>query len=70
MSDRRREYRREAVSLEVTIKKCVQGRQWSAALHLLREGIRLGVELFEGHYMVNVGAYRQRGQWQLALSLL
>ncbi|CAK0889322.1 unnamed protein product [Prorocentrum cordatum] len=59
-----------AVSLEVSIKKCGQTKQWCAALELLREGIQLSVQLVPGHYIATVGACAKGGQWQHALSVL
>ncbi|CAK0842264.1 unnamed protein product [Prorocentrum cordatum] len=62
--------REGTVSLEVSIKKCEQTKQWSAALQLLREAVQLGVKLLPGHYIATVGACRTSGQWQRALSVL
>ncbi|CAK0834544.1 unnamed protein product, partial [Prorocentrum cordatum] len=44
--------------------------QWSVALRLLREGLRLGVQLVPGHYTATASACRKGGQWQHVLSVL
>ncbi|CAK0789737.1 unnamed protein product [Prorocentrum cordatum] len=70
MLDIGRGSREGAVSFEVSIKKCGRTKQWSAALRLLREGIRLGVQLVPSHYVAIVSACGKIGQWQHALSVL
>ncbi|CAK0890743.1 unnamed protein product, partial [Prorocentrum cordatum] len=69
MRDICRGSREGAVCLGASIKNCGQTIQWSAALRLLREGIRLGVQLVPSHYVATVGACRKGGQWQHALSV-
>ncbi|CAK0794602.1 unnamed protein product [Prorocentrum cordatum] len=62
--------REGVISLEASIKICVRTKQWSVALRLLREGLRLGVQLVPGHYIATASACRKGGQWQHALSVL
>ncbi|CAK0851162.1 unnamed protein product [Prorocentrum cordatum] len=58
------------MSLEASIKNCGLTKEWSAALRLLREGVRLGVQLVPNHYVATISACRKGGQWQHALSVL
>ncbi|CAK0816463.1 unnamed protein product, partial [Prorocentrum cordatum] len=62
--------REGVISLEASIKSCGRTKQWSVALRLLREGLRLGVQLVPGHYIATASACRKGGQWQHALSVL
>ncbi|CAK0845203.1 unnamed protein product [Prorocentrum cordatum] len=62
--------REGVISLEASIKNCGRTKQWSVALRLLREGLRLGVQLVPGHYIAIASACRKGGQWQHALSVL
>ncbi|CAK0881003.1 unnamed protein product [Prorocentrum cordatum] len=62
--------REGAIPLEASIKNCGRTTQWSAALRLLREGLRLGVQLAPGHFIATASACRKGGQWQYALSAL
>ncbi|CAK0874783.1 unnamed protein product [Prorocentrum cordatum] len=62
--------REGAISIEVSIKNCGGTKQWSAALRLLHEGLRLGVQLVPSHYIATASACREGGQWQHALSVL
>ncbi|CAK0880211.1 unnamed protein product [Prorocentrum cordatum] len=70
MPDIGRGSRGGAVPLEVTVKRCGQTRQWSAALQLLREGVQFGVQLSPCHYVAAASACRHGGQWQHALCVL
>ncbi|CAK0845418.1 unnamed protein product [Prorocentrum cordatum] len=69
MLDTGRGSREDATSVEAAIKNCGRTKQWSAALRLLREGARLGVQPVRSHYVATVTACRKGGQWQHALSV-